>query len=524
MTERKPSTLPPGQKLALAAQFGLIAGPFLSMVDSNVVNVALPVMLSDFHSTLSAVQWVLSAYLLASGAALVCSPYLSKRFGANRVYLLSLLGFTGASGLCALAPSLGFLILARVVQGALGAVMVPLAMDMLLGKGGASKQISPAFGIILFLAPALGPTLGGFLIGLAGWPSIFLINVPLGLLSAFAISRGLRVQRTPQGEAPRFDFTGATILAAGVVLALYGASEGPLIGWTTTGSFPYWASGIVLLVAYGLWAVSRPDPAVDLKLLRDGQTALALAIITVAGTVLFAMLFLLPVFMESIQGESAMTAGLALLPQGVVTGIGTWIGDKLSKQRSEGSIRLTTLLGMVILTATTGMLLAVGIGTPDWEVSAILSGRGLALGLTIQPLLYATIGNLADREVPDGNTLFNVIDRLGGSVGISLLATFFQLREQSYASSAPPGATSLVAEAALHSFHDTISLLTVASLLGAVLALLLKRKDGDSSRVAQGSSRGRGYMLEGGKALHRLAPTLGVRGHLRGATRDGPRG
>jgi EmrB/QacA subfamily drug resistance transporter len=469
------ATLPTGQKLALAAQFGLIAGPFLSMIDSNVVNVALPVMLTSFHTSISSVQWVLSAYLLASGAALVSSPYLSKRFGARRVYLLSLFGFTAASGLCALAPSLEFLVLARVLQGALGAVMVPLAMDMLLGKGGASKQISPAFGIILFLAPALGPTLGGFLIGVAGWPSIFLINVPLGLLSALAISTSLKVPGPNPAEAPPFDLIGALVLAAGVVLALYGASQGPLVGWTATGSFPFWAPGTVLLVAYGLWAVRMPDPAVDLKLLRNGQTALALVIITIASTVLFSILFLLPIFMESIQGRSATITGLVLLPQGVVTGIGTWIGDRLSRQRSPSSIRLTTLAGMGILTVTTAALLSVGVWTPDWEVAAVLSGRGLALGLTIQPLLYATIGNLADREVPDGNTLFNVMDRLGGSIGVSLLATFFQLREEGYASSLPSEPTSQLTAPAFRAFKDTIMLLTAVSCLGFALALALRR-------------------------------------------------
>jgi EmrB/QacA subfamily drug resistance transporter len=483
MKEAAASTRSVGGKLALAAQFGLIAGPFLSMIDSNVVNVAVPVMLADFHTSLSAVQWVLSAYLLASGGALVCSPYLSKRFGANRVYLLSLLGFTGASGLCALAPSLEFLVLARVVQGALGAVMVPLAMDMLLGKGGRSKQISPAFGIILFLAPALGPTLGGFLIGVAGWPSIFLINVPLGLLSAIAISRSLRVPRVSQDDMPKFDFVGAVVLAAAVVLALSGATEGPLVGWASSGSLPFWAAGCVLLVVYGEWAVRRPSPAVDLKLLRNGQTALALVIITIASTVLFAILFLLPIFMESIQGKSAEITGLSLLPQGIVTGVGTWIGDKLSRQRSERSIRLTTTLGMGILTVTTGALLAVGIGTSDWEIATVLSGRGLALGLTIQPLLYATIGNLSDHEVPDGNTLFNVMDRLGGSVGISLLATFFQVSEQSYASTLAAAASSLplsssqLTEAALHAFKDTILLLTAVAFVGLLLAMALRRDD-----------------------------------------------
>src|ERR1019366_2510301 len=154
------------------------------------------------------------------------------------------------------------------------------------------------FGVFLFMAPALGPTLGRFLIGIAGWPSVFLINVPLGLASALAISRSMKVQRTRADDPPRFDLVGAVILACGVVLALYGTTGGPLIRWASIGSFPFWASGILLSALYGIWALRRPNPAVDLKLLRDGQTALALVIITIASTVLFAMLFLLPIFME----------------------------------------------------------------------------------------------------------------------------------------------------------------------------------------------------------------------------------
>jgi hypothetical protein len=134
---------------------------------------------------------------------------------------------------------------------------------------------------------------------------------------------------------------------------------------------------------------------------------------------------------------------------------------------------------MTILTVTTAMLLFVGVKSPDWVVAVILSGRGLALGLTIQPLLYATIGNLTDQEVPDGNTLFNVMDRLGGSVGISLLATFFQFREQTYisASSTTSYAALQLVAAALHSFHDTILLLTIFSLVGLFLAILLKENN-----------------------------------------------
>src|SRR5215470_15544965 len=126
----------PGARLSLAAQAGLLAGPFLSMVDSNIVNVALPDITTQLHSSLDTAQWIISGYLLALAAGLAASAYLAKRFGTRRVYLASLIGFTLASALCALAPTIGLLIALRVAQGTLGAALVPLAMNMLLGDEG----------------------------------------------------------------------------------------------------------------------------------------------------------------------------------------------------------------------------------------------------------------------------------------------------------------------------------------------------------------------------------------------------
>ncbi|MGA2666108.1 MAG: DHA2 family efflux MFS transporter permease subunit [Nitrososphaerales archaeon] len=479
----------PGRRLAPAAQFGLIAGPFLSMIDSNVVNVALPVIQADFHSSLSSVQWVLSGYLLALGAVLVSSAYLSKRFGAKRVYLVSLLGFTAASGLCALSPSLDLLVLARVAQGGLGALLVPLAMDMLMGKGGASRQISPVFGMILFLAPALGPTLGGALIALAGWPSVFLINVPLGAASALLVARSLGLPAVPvedggRGAAtPRFDPVGSAVLSAGIVLAIYGSTEGPTTGWTSAGSLPFWASGGLLLALYGVYAHRSTRPAVDLKLLRNGQAALALGVSNVANVVLFSMLVLLPVFLETARGASTTVTGLVLLPQGLVTGVGILLGDRLTRR---GSVRRVTLAGFAVLTVTTAALLFVGEGTPLWTVAADLGGRGLALGLTIQPLLTATIGDLSGPEVPDGNTLFNVMERISSSVGISVLATFFQLSERGHLLSSPAQPAGAAADA----FHDVVLVLAVLSLVGLGLSSFL-RGSGEQGKGAEKGERHR---------------------------------
>jgi EmrB/QacA subfamily drug resistance transporter len=480
--------------VSTTTQAGLLAGPFLSMLDSNIVNVALPDIALQLRSSLETAQWIVSGYLLALAAVLAVSAYLARRFGTGRVYLVSLLGFTLASALCALAPTMGVLIVARALQGALGAPLVPLAMGMLLGQGGAARQMSPAAGIVLFLAPALGPTIGGLLLHVGGWPLIFLINIPFGLLGALSMWRFVR--RTPVSDQPGtpFDAVGLLLLSGGLVLAIYGAIQGAQFGWITLASWPYMVSGLCLLTLYVGWASRHAHPAVDLGVLLHPQAALAVGLSALVAIVLFVMVFLLPVFLESVQGYSPLVAGLALLPQGLVTGVGTMLGMRLAAKRGT---RMSAVLGMLILTISTVALFAVQLTTPVWITALILSGRGLALGLAIQPLLTTMMGNLPPQQIPDGNTLFNVAQRLGGSIGIPLLATFFAVRERvrlqetlealGFASRAHGlgGGTSLfshlpasmqarLAQAAVTGFHDTIWLLVVLSVLGLVLACFLQ--------------------------------------------------
>ncbi len=484
---------PSRSSLTATTQAGLLAGPFLSMLDSNIVNVALPDIALQLHSSLEMAQWIVSGYLLALAAVLATSAYLAKRFGSSRVYLVSLLGFTVASALCALAPTIDVLIAARALQGALGAPLVPLAMGMLLGQRGAARQMPAAAGIVLFLAPAIGPTIGGLLLQVGGWPLIFLINVPFGLLGAFGIWRLVRHTQIEQQPRTHFDVVGLLLLASGLVLGIYGATQGAQVGWTTRACWPYLVGGLFLLALYVVWALGHAHPAVDLKLLRHPQPALAVGLSALVSIVLFVMVFLIPVFLESVQGLSPLIAGLTLLPQGIVTGVGTVLGTRLAARRGT---RMSAVLGMAILTVSTAALLAVQIATPVWITALILSGRGLALGLTIQPLLNAMMEDLPSEQIPDGNTLFNVAQRLGGSIGIPLLATFFAFRERvrlleaypalgfpsnvvgqaggaSVLSHLPASMQARLAQAAVTGFHDTIWLLVVLSVLGLLFACLL---------------------------------------------------
>ncbi len=484
--------------LATLIQISLMAGPFVSMIDSGVVNVALPDITRQLDATLDTAQWIVSGYLLALAVVLPASAYLARRFGTRRIYVASLVGFTLASVLCALSPSIGFLIAARIVQGAFGAPLVPVAMNLLLGPSGEARRIPVAAGLLLFLAPALGPTAGGLLVAWGGWPLIFLINVPIGALSVLGIARTANDATGAGDRSARFDPFGLALLATGLALTTYGATLGAQKGWTASDVWPYWASGGMLIVAYLVWALIARHPALDLKLLRRRQSLLAITISSVASVVMFAMLVLIPVFMQDLQGNSSLSAGLTLLPQGIAMGLSTLLGMWAA---NRWGVRLTVVAGMLVLGLTTALLLTLQLDTPGWLIATLLSGRGLALGLTVQPLLLAMTNELRPAELADGNTLFNVFERLSGSVGIALLATLLQQREQariadvlaalhisvnlSAASSAalPPIVRAQLADAAIQGFHDTILALVALSLIGAMLALLLRNE-----HVAEGGS------------------------------------
>ena len=474
------------QGQSVLAQAGLLAGPFLSMLQSTIVTVAIPEISHQLHSPISTVQWAISGYLLALAGSLPATAYLAKRFGTRRVYRASLVGFTLAAIACALAPTAPVLIVCCALQGALGAPMVPLAMGMLHGRSGAARSMPPAAGMVLFMAPAIGPTLGGGLIALSGWHAIFLASVPVALLGLVGTLRITGEGLDQSDRSATFDVIGLLLLSAGLTATIYGATAGASKGWLGWSVWPFWAGGTLCVAAYACWAFTRPKPAVNLQILKTAQASLSIVLSVLVAVVLFAVLFLLPVFLQDDQGLSPFAAGLVLLPQGIVTGLGTFAGDKLAKR---GATRQSAVAGLALLTVSTAALLGVGVQTPAWITAAILCGRGLALGLTIQPLLLVMLRDLDRGALADANTLFNVAQRLGGSVGVALIGTFFAIAETNRISAAlrglgittsnltgavlPPAVQSRLAAAAAAGFHDTVWLLVAVSAIGTAMALLV---------------------------------------------------
>ncbi|HEY0248697.1 MAG TPA: DHA2 family efflux MFS transporter permease subunit [Gryllotalpicola sp.] len=450
----------PKSGLGAAARYGLLIGPLLSMIDSSIVNVAVPDIATELKASLDAVQWVVSGYLLALGVALAVTAYAAKRFGTIRIYTISMILFVLASAACAIAPNIDSLIAFRVVQGFVGAPLVPLALSILLGKdgiGGGRVPISAA--LVLFLAPALGPTLGGLLIGAGGWRWIFLINVPVGVIGLLLLLRIPKGLGAAPDRATRFDPIGFLLLAVGLTAALYGATEGTTDGWGSPLCYVPLGSGLTLLIGYTFWALRRPNPAVNVQMIRHRNSAIALVLQVLCSVVAFGTVFLLPVFTQSVQGYSAIATGIALLPQGIIMGIGTYVGQKLS---GRISLKVLVVTGFVILAASSVFLLFLEHDTPLWVTALILSGRAIAIGFVTTPLLVAMLAPLKESELPDGNTLFNITQRLGGSIGVSILGSVVA-----------GGAT--LAET-IDSFHFVGVILIAIAVVGAILALWLTQE------------------------------------------------
>jgi hypothetical protein len=361
--------------------------------------------------------------------------------------------------MCALAPAAAALIAARVVQGLVAAPLVPLAMSMLLGRGpeggggNGSRSISPLAGIMLFLGPALGPTVGGALIGVAGWRSIFLINVPLGALAAVAVGSVPATLAPGRQPGTRFDLPGLVLLAAGLTGLLLGASQGASAGWSSGTSWVPLAAGAVLSACYVGWAARRDSPALDLSLARRRGPVLSMGLCALASVVTWAAVFLLPVFVQSVQGRSALAAGLAMAPQGLITGLSTALAPRWLARLT---VRVTVASGFAALALASLGLLLIGAATPLWLIAVILSARSVSVGLIINPLLQALLQPLRPGQLADAGTLFNAWQRIAGSFGIGLVAALYATQ-----------ARGLGPVAALHACGAVLAAISVAGALAA---------------------------------------------------------
>jgi EmrB/QacA subfamily drug resistance transporter len=414
--------------------FVTIFGAFMSILDQTIVNIAIPRLQTAFNGNLNTVQWVITAYTLTQGVVTPVTAFFANRVGIKPFYLLSLAIFTLGSALCGLAWNLPILIAFRVFQGIGGAFLFPLSITLLYQVFPQNQRglASGIFGVAALLAPAVGPTLGGYLVTYADWPYIFFVNVPLGII---AIILGLLLLR--KGQADRnvsFDIPGFILAAAGLASVLYALSQASIDGWTSPIVLGFLFAGLLILALFVLVELviihRGGHPLVQITLFANFPFLVSNITNALVTFAFFGGIFIFPIYLQNLRGLNAFQAGLLLLPQAFASIITGLIGGRFVDRFRA---RIIVLPGLFLLALGTWLCASITLDTPFLWLQGIFVLRGLALGLIIQPLGVSALYEISPRQFAQASSLNTVVRFVFTSLGVAVLATLVQTHVQSNA-------------------------------------------------------------------------------------------
>jgi len=412
-----------------AANPWLIAGSvmlatFMVVLDSSVANVALPHIAGNLSASTDESTWVLTSYLVANAIMLPAAGWIARRIGRKRLLLLSILLFTLASLLCGMALSMPMLILARVLQGLGGGGMQPLAQSILLESFPPRQHgtAMAAYGVGVIVAPIIGPTLGGWITDSYSWRWIFYINLPIGILALFMVN--LYVEDPPylrkafQGAIDYIGFGLMALWLGTLQLVLDKGQEAdwfeaPWICWTA-------AISAAALIAFIARELMDRDPIVQLRIFRDRNFAVGTLITFLYGFILYGATALLPLFLQTLMGYSALQSGMATSPRGLGA-MASMMAVGLLVRKIDA--RVLMAFGFGLLGASTWMLgnISLQIGMSSVVVPNILNG--FAMGFIFVPLTTMTLSRLRKQEMGNATGIYNLMRNIGGSVGIATVTT-----------------------------------------------------------------------------------------------------
>ncbi|HYN97121.1 MAG TPA: DHA2 family efflux MFS transporter permease subunit [Pilimelia sp.] len=398
----------------------IVLGAIMSILDVTVVSVALPTFQSVFGVSYAEVAWTMTAYTLALATVIPLTGWAADRFGTKRLYMIALTLFTIGSGLCATADSIELLITFRVLQGLGGGMLMPLGMTILTRAAGPERigRLMAILGIPMLLGPIGGPILGGWLIDIASWQWIFLINLPIGVVAlAYA---ALALPKDAPEPSESFDFIGMLMLSPGLALFLYGVSSIPEAG--TVAETKVWApmlAGAALVVGFVLYSFKPQHPLLDLRLFTNRKLTVASLSMFVFIIAFMGAGLLFPSYFLQVRGESTLAAGLLIAPQGIGAMVTMPIAGMLADRVPVGR---TVPFAMALIAVGFLSFTQVDANTSYLVLCGSLFIMGLGMGGTMMPIMTSALKTLASHDVARGSTLVNILQQIGGSVGAAVMS------------------------------------------------------------------------------------------------------
>ena len=414
---------PPGRAYRWWVLGIVMMGTFMAILDSSIVNVALPRMMSTFGVNRDQIEWVSTGFMLATAVSMPLVGWVLTRIGQKALYLGALGLFTFGSAVCAFAWSYDSLIAARIIQAVGAGGIQPAGMAIIAGlfEPHERGQALGIWGTGIMVGPALGPTLGGYLTDAFTWRTIFSVNLPFGILTLIVGTLLMHSEKDRVRARPPFDWFGYAFLSLALIGSLLALSKGQEKGWQSSYIVTCFACGIVGFVMFAAIESAIEHPLLDLKLLRIWNYSLSMIIAVFRSVGLFGGMFLLPIFLQTLSGYTTIQAGLWMMPGAVAIGLMMPLSGRLADRYSP---RWLVTIG----TAITGVSLFMYHSLDPLSSATVIIGpqliRGVGLAFMMAPMMTAAINAVPPHQIAMASSFLNVAQRLGGSFGIALLNTY----------------------------------------------------------------------------------------------------
>ena len=407
----------------------VMSSTFMEVLDTTVVNVSLRHIAGNLSATTDEATWTLTSYLVANAIVLPMTGWLASRFGRKRLLTASVVGFTTASFLCGLAPSLGFLIFFRIIQGACGGGLQPLSQAILLESFPPEKrgQAMAFWALGIVVAPMLGPVLGGWLTDNYSWRWVFYINVPIGVISVLLTYLFIFDPPYLRKKSMGIDYWGIGLLVLGIGSLQIMLDKGQEDDWFAS----HFITVLAILTVVGLAGLiirelKAAEPVIDLGVFRYRSFAIGTSLMTAIGLVLYGSTVLLPLLMQEVLGYTATQAGIANIPRGMASFLAMpFVGYLTAKVDARKLLAAGFVIGAVAMFKLSRLTLATGLGDFFWPLVV----QGASLALVFVPLTTATNDPIPLDRMGNATSIFNLMRNIGASVGISIVETM-QIRTQ----------------------------------------------------------------------------------------------
>src|SRR5216110_1201030 len=404
---------------------------FMEVLDTSVAKVALPHIAGNLSATPEESTWVLTSYLVSNAIILPATNWLGRYFGRKNFLIVCILIFTASSALCGAAGSLGMLIVARILQGAGGGALQPIAQAVLLESFPPEKRGSAmaVFGLGVVVAPIIGPTLGGWITDNYSWRWIFYINIPIGILAIFMSNTFVEDPPYIRDQRPgRIDYIGFGLMALALGTMQLVLDKGQEEEWFAS-SFIVWMTilAVTASIAFVIWELRSREPIVDLRVLVNRNFAVGTSLMIAMGVVLYGTIALLPLFLQTLMGYPAVASGMAVSPRGfgAVTSM-LIVGRLINRIRG----RYLVMFGFSVLAYSIYLFSTINL---EISISSIIWPNvisGFAMGFIFVPLTTMALGTLSNEQMGNASGVFNLMRNTGGSIGIAAMTTLLARQAQ----------------------------------------------------------------------------------------------